>query len=423
MKRLILWFIIGLLIGAGSMGLVLVGAFLERQNENTLSSGNISAAGSIQSSEKSDSASIKYILDSESNVKNELKSLINNATSLGRNNAITRVIQDVSPAVVGINVIQVRVYQRYDPWFNDPLMNHFFGIPKRQFEQKVENLGSGFIISPDGYAITNEHVVHQASEIIVTMTTGEKFQAKHVGSDYDCDIALLKIDGDDFPWIPVSEDNDVMTGEWAIAIGNPFGLFQINDKPSVSVGVISAVGRDFTRQLDGRLYRGMIQTDAAINPGNSGGPLLNILGKVIGVNAFIYSPSQSSGSVGIGFAIPAYKLREVVKELKAREGKETHFWTGLEVQGIDRWIAQSLGFNSIEGVIVTNVDRESPADKAGFISADILFEIEGTRISNTLAIKKYFDNRDLRVGDELEMKVFRKGNEIPVMLKLEARPK
>ena len=171
------------------------------------------------------------------------------------------------------------------------------------------------------------------------------------------------------------------------------------------------------------MYKGMIQTDAAINPGNSGGPLINVLGEVIGVNAFIYTPNQYSGSVGIGFAIPAWKLREATRELKEREGKETDFWTGLEVQGIESWMAYRLGYKSNEGVIVTNIDRGSPAEKAGIKTIDILFEINGTRITNPRSIRNYFENRDLRVGDVLNLKLFREGQIIELSLKLEAHPR
>jgi len=211
-------------------------------------------------------------------------------------------------------------------------------------------------------------------------------------------------------------------GEWVIAIGNPFGLFDINNQASVSVGVVSALGRDFERNDDGRLYRAMIQTDAAINPGNSGGPLVNVNGEVIGVNTFIFSKG-GGGSVGVGFAIPAKRLRQVVEELKVRSDLDRNVYTGLRVQDIDRLIAYNLGYSSLNGVLITEVEANSPAEKAGLEPIDIIFEIEGTKIPDTRFITTYFQNRDLRVGDTLHGKIFRQGKEQKFEMRLEARVK
>ncbi len=424
MKQVAGWFIIGLIIGVVAMGLVFFGAFIERQNADQPSSMSVSEnlTDSSSTGTGSDSIRQRQLESSEYADTREVIDNLNNNLQLGRSNAITMAIDKASPAVVGITVIKVQ-YQTYSPWFSDPRLNQFFGLQPRRIPEKVQNLGSGFIISDDGYIITNEHVVHGAAEVVVTMTTGDQYEAEYIGKDYDCDLALLKIEEENLPYLAISPEDHIYVGEWAIAIGNPYGLFQINDKPSVSVGVISAVGRDWERKEDGRLYRGMIQTDAAINPGNSGGPLLNVLGEVIGVNTFIYSPGQRTGSVGIGFAIPAKKLRMAVEQLKLREGWESDFWTGLEVQNLDYWISQSLGFRGTEGVIITNVDPGSPAEKAGIMTTDILFEIEGTRMSNLSVARDYFDNHDFRVGDELEMRIFRNGKEQKIILRLEARPK
>ena len=197
----------------------------------------------------------------------------NDPTS-SRRNAITTAVQEISPAVVGINVTAVQEQQSplgfNDPFFrqffkNDPFLNQLLG-PQRV---EVQSLGSGFIISPNGYIVTNEHVVRGATKIIVTMTDGSKRSAKMIGHDTQADIALLKIDGDRLPYCRLGDSDSILVGEWVIAFGNPFGLFNINDKPTVTVGVVSSVGMNLAK-IGSRNYSSMIETDAAINPGNSG---------------------------------------------------------------------------------------------------------------------------------------------------------
>ena len=249
---------------------------------------------------------------------------INDQISNSRRNAITRTVAQVSPAVVGINVTEVRQYRQWSPWGDDPFFRQFFG--DRVYTQKVQGLGSGFIISPDGYILTNDHVAGNAKEITITLTNGSKHNSTLVGTDQVSDVALLKIDEKNLPYIKLGNSDDVITGEWAIALGNPFGLFDISDKPTVTVGVVSATGINLKAQ-EGRVYKEMIQTDAAINSGNSGGPLVNSLGEVIGVNSVIYTPNQ--GNIGLGFAIPINRVKKVVAELK-RSGKIDREWyTGL----------------------------------------------------------------------------------------------
>ncbi|RMG66127.1 MAG: 2-alkenal reductase, partial [Calditrichaeota bacterium] len=217
----------------------------------------------------------------------------NDALSGSRQNAITRAVARVSPAVVGITVLQVRRYVQRSPFGDDPLFQFLFPeLRDRVIEQPVESLGSGFLITADGYLLTNEHVVENAEKVVVTMTDGSKHNATVVGTDRVTDIALLKIEGNDFPYIPMGNSDEILVGEWVIALGNPFGLFNINDKPTVTVGVVSSVDVDWGRDSQsGRLYLDMIQTDAAINRGNSGGPLVNALGEVIGMNTFIFTGS------------------------------------------------------------------------------------------------------------------------------------
>ena len=407
--RVIRWFLAGLILGAAGMGLYRLGeqAQYDRMLEAMRADSTRIATPAIPS--PPDSAQ-----EQDGEIEQEIEHQ--------RHNAITNAIQKAAPAVVGISVTQLRQVRSRNPYAEDPFFRYFFGIPDRTIQRKVENLGSGFIISADGYVVTNEHVVHEAEEIVVTMTNGRTFDAEVVGTDYDTDIALLKIDAKNLPYLRFTEDDDLIVGEWVIAIGNPFGLFKVNDQPSVSVGVISAMGRDFERQDDGRLYSRMIQTDAAINPGNSGGPLVNVHGKVIGVNTFIFT-GGGSGSVGVGFALPADILRDVVEQLKTRGGIERDFWTGLAVQNLNRLVAMSLGFTGSGGVIITEVDQESPGQTAGFKATDIIVEVGGTPITNTQTIRDYFDNHDLRVGDTLNFKVFRNRKFVELTLTLEARPK
>jgi serine protease Do len=333
-----------------------------------------------------------------------------------RRNAITRTVATVSPAVVGINVIEVQEYR--DPWGgvfgDDPFFRQFFG--DRTYTQQVQGLGSGFIISPDGYILTNDHVAGRAKEITVTMTNGEKYKARRVGTDLVSDIALLKIDEQNLPYITLGNSDDVITGEWVIAFGNPFGLFDISDKPTVTVGVVSATKMNI-RVQEGRVYRGMIQTDASINSGNSGGPLVNSLGEVIGVNAVIFTPNQ--GSIGLGFAIPINRVKTIVAELK-RSGKiEREYWTGLEIQTVDRRVARYFGLDKVEGVIISDVKRGSPAERSGFKVGDIILEVNGEKVIDESAMVAIVD--EARIGDTLRMKVFREKNTLELKLKLEKR--
>ncbi len=331
-----------------------------------------------------------------------------------RRNAITRTVAEASPAVVGITVTEVRQYRYRTPWGDDPFFRQFFG--DQTYTQQVQGLGSGFLISADGYILTNDHVAGNAKEIMVTLTDGGKHKAELVGTDAVSDIALLRIDGKNLPYLKLGNSDDVIIGEWAIAFGNPFGLFDISDKPTVTVGVVSATKMNL-RAEEGRVYRGMIQTDAAINAGNSGGPLLNSVGEVIGVNSMIYTPNQ--GSIGLGFAIPINRVKTVLADLK-RSGKiEREYWTGLEVQTVDSRVARYFGLDRAEGVIVSEVKRGSPAERAGFKVGDIIQEVNGEKVADESGIVGIVD--DAKVGDVLAMKVFRDRNTVNLKLKLEKK--
>jgi len=346
--------------------------------------------------------------------------MLNAGINESRHNAITNAVQLVSPAVVGINVTSIREIRSrsfYNPFFDDPVFRGLF--PERVWQKKVENLGSGFIISPDGYILTNEHVVSMASEIIVTMTDDKKYNAQVVGFDYDSDIALLKIDAKDLSYIKFGNSDDVIIGEWAIALGNPFGLFAIHSQPSVTVGVVSAVDRDFDRNQDGRLYQDMIQTDASINRGNSGGPLVNSVGELIGMNTMIFT--ESGGSIGLGFAIPSNKLVELYDILRDRGGIDRDFSVGLSLETVNRVVAVNLKLPEVSGVVITDIEPGSSADNAGLTVADVIVRMCDRNIKSTNDIRNIMRSCDLRVGDVLDIDIFRVGERMTIKMKLEKR--
>lgn len=307
--------------------------------------------------------------------------------STSRSNAITRSVQKCSPAIVGISVTEIREQAYVDPYgpWNDPFWGRYFQKEYYTRQYKVHGVGSGFLISSDGYIVTNDHVAGNASKIVVTLTGGKKYDAKIIGSDAVTDVALLKIDGTDLPYIKFASDNDLQVGEWAIAFGNPFGLFDNNTKPTVTVGVISNLDINFT-QADGssteRVYKGMIQTDAAISSGNSGGPLVNASGEVVGINTVIYSTSQNSrgaGSIGIGFSIPIHRARVIVEKLRRGHKIDREFWTGLRLQDVNEDVAGYFRLATSEGMLITQVAGGSPGDEAGLEPGDVILEIDGTK--------------------------------------------
>ena len=267
-----------------------------------------------------------------------------------RKNAITNAIEKVSNVVVGVNVTKIK-QQRLNPFF-DPFWDDFFP-QKRTY--KVESFGSGVIISSDGYIVTNQHVVQSATEIIITMVGGEKHEAKIIGIDELTDIALLKIEKDDLPQINIGDSDKLIIGEWAIALGNPLGLFNVSNQATATVGIISGINMDFGQKRSGRVYQNMIQTDASINPGNSGGALVNAIGELIGINTFIMTgDSYSEGSIGIGFAIPINLVMEIINDLKNKRTELELIKNGVSVTGIEMdtsaaKIARNRGIHLLEG--------------------------------------------------------------------------
>lgn len=336
--------------------------------------------------------------------------------SNSRETAITRAIQEVSPAVAGINVTAIQEYAT-SPFFNDPLWSMLF--PEQIHRRRVKSLGSGVVISRDGYVVTNAHVVEGAEEIVVTLMGGQELKAKIVGVDNASDIALLKIKGKDFAYAKMGSSEEVLIGEWVIALGNPFGLFSINYKPTATIGIVSGKDLDFGKQKSGRIYQNMIQTDASINMGNSGGPLVNANAEVIGINTFIFTGgSYSEGSVGVGFAIPIDRVKTIIEELK-RYGKiDRTFRTGLSVQNIDRFLAQYLKLKSTTGVIVTEVKRGSSAYRAGIKVGDVITRVNNKIIHTDADIIKEIQEKFLKAGDIITLTITRRSQTFDVNLEL-----
>ena len=321
-----------------------------------------------------------------------------------RRTAVTRAVEAASPAVVSVNVIEVRnrVIR------SNPVEEFFYGrrIPDRVYQEEVQGLGSGFLISADGYIVTNDHVAGNAAKITIAFPDGSQLPATLVGTDSETDIALLKVEPErPLPFLAFESHDGAIVGEWAIALGNPFGLFEAAE-PTVTVGVVSAVGRDFPAQ-QGRTFRDMIQTDAAINSGNSGGPLVNAVGRVMGMNTFIYS--QSGGSVGLGFAVPAWRVEQVVRELRETGRVDRSSYTGLRVRAITERTAQLLGMPGARGLIVVSIDSDSPAERAGLEPRDVIVTISGEAVqSNEDVRQRLVDNR---AGDTVRVGIVRDGRQ------------
>jgi serine protease Do len=247
------------------------------------------------------------------------------------------------------------------------------------------------------------------------MTDGTHHKAKIIGSDPVSDICLLKIDGENLPFIELGNSDDIIIGEWVIALGNPFGLFELNDKPTVTVGVVSASGMNL-EPINDRYYLNMIQTDAAINGGNSGGALVNSLGQVIGMNTLIYTASGVQGNIGLGFAIPINKVKQIITELKNNGKIDRDFQIGISIQSIDDGIANYYDLKTNKGVIITKVVPKTPADIAGLKPGDIITEINGYKINNEQTIFGVF--QEFRTGQEVAVKILRDNSELIRKMKL-----
>lgn len=285
--------------------------------------------------------------------------------------AFAAVAKVATPSVVNISAATI-IPGRRSPLFDDPLFRYFFGdddIPFREPSRVVRSLGSGVIVSRDGLILTNNHMIAGASRISVTLADGRRFSdAQVVGADPATDLALLRVRANNLPAIKWGDSRALEVGEWVLAIGNPYGLSQ-----TVTAGIVSAKGR---RDVGISVYEDFIQTDAAINPGNSGGALVNIRGELVGINTAILS--QSGGNVGIGFAIPSHEARRVM-ELLLRDGKVSRGWLGI--------IPARVEEGAVQGVVVANLFRNSPADLAGLDIEDVILECNGKRVTSPGELK------------------------------------
>ncbi len=284
------------------------------------------------------------------------------------------IVEDTSPAVVKINTVSrsKRSSQSIVPGRQQlpEIFRHFFD-PRNVPEREQRSIGSGFLVSGDGYILTNNHVIDGADEILVRLQDRREFVAELIGTDPRSDLALLKVDAEKLPYLNFAEPEALRVGDWVLAIGSPFGL-----DFTASAGIVSAIGRSIPSEENGN-YVPFIQTDVAINPGNSGGPLFNLKGQVVGINSQIYT--RSGGSIGLSFAIPASVALNVVDQLKSK-GRVDRGWLGVMIQEVDKALADSFGLKKPEGALVARVEPGSPAQAAGVKNGDIITRFNGQKV-------------------------------------------
>ncbi len=320
----------------------------------------------------------------------------------------TELAEKQGPSVVNISVTQV-VQGNGNPFAgfqDDEQFNELFrrfglpvpGAPRGQAPQqefKSQSLGSGFIISSDGYVLTNAHVINAADEVIVKLSDKREFKAKIIGSDRRTDVALLKIDASGLPKVSIGDPNQLKVGEWVAAIGSPFGL-----ENTMTAGIVSAKGRALPQEN----FVPFIQTDVAINPGNSGGPLFNLKGEVVGINSQIYS--RSGGSMGLSFAIPIDVAMDVSSQLKSG-GKIARGWLGVSIQEITKDLADSFGMKNTNGALVAGVEKSGPADKGGLVAGDVILKFDGKAINSSSDLPRAVGG--VKPGKSVNVEVLRKG--------------
>jgi serine protease Do len=316
------------------------------------------------------------------------------------------------PAVVNISTDKLVDNNFQHPFMNDPMFRRFFNMPDDDMHNNPErlehSLGSGIVISSDGYILTNNHVVENASKIRVTFLGDKEYEAEIIGTDPPTDVALIKIDVENLPIIGIGDSNKLRVGDQVMAIGNPFGVGQ-----TVTMGIVSALGRNIGL-MD---YSDLIQTDASINPGNSGGALVNMRGELVGMNAAILS--RSGGSQGIGFAIPTSMAMRIVTSLK-ETGSVQRAYLGVLPQPVDQSMADYYGMDRPRGVLITQVNEDTPAERAGLKDGDIILSVDGREIKNPSMLRNVISLSE--VGQEVDLAIVRDGKEKNVAVKLEKFP-
>jgi serine protease Do len=337
--------------------------------------------------------------------------------SSSRKSAIVTAAQRVSPAVVSVSVVTTRVV-RTDPFgmFRDEFWDRFY--PPTEYRERIPGLGSGVIVDAKGLLLTNEHVVRNAEEIKVTLTDGRELPARVLGGSATYDLAVLKVDAKNLPTAPLGDSDGLVVGEWAIAIGNPFGYLLNDTQPTVTAGVVSATRRDIKSEAtETGVYKNMIQTDAAINPGNSGGPLVNGDGEVIGINTFIFT--KGGGSLGIGFAIPINLAHRMVDEIQ-KYGRVRSAWPGMQVQEVTPYLARRLGYTDLGGLVVSRVENGGPADRAGVRIGDRIRQVNGQTVNSVDDAQRGIYGA--QVGDRLRLAIERGNRKLDLSLTLAEAP-
>jgi serine protease Do len=341
-----------------------------------------------------------------------LSMLLFNVTSQGKELPdFTDLVETQGAAVVNISTTQIIQNMQGMPNIpeNDPFFEFFRRFASQMpREQESQSLGSGFIISADGYIMTNAHVVDSADKITVRLTDKREFRAKVIGADKRTDVALLKIDATGLPKINVGDPNKLKVGEWVVAIGSPFGFDN-----SVTAGIVSAKGRSLPQDN----FVPFIQTDVAINPGNSGGPLFNMGEEVVGINSQIYT--RSGGSMGLSFAIPIDVAMQVVDQLRST-GKVTRGRIGVTIQELTRELADSFGLGKTAGALISNVEKNAPADKAGILASDVILKFDGKPVNTSSDLPRMV--AAIKPGTKVEVELWRKGKTRQVTVEVAAMP-
>lgn len=338
----------------------------------------------------------------------------------------TKVAKEVGPAVVNISTIQSKKVSMRSDYFGSPFQNNDFfdkffrdffgGMPEKEYKQM--GLGSGLIITEEGYILTNEHVVGEADDITVKLSDGREFKGEIKGTDPRSDLAIIKINATKLPVARLGDSDKVKIGQWAIAIGNPFGFYLKSPEPTITVGVISALHRQLPQpSYRQRLYSDLIQTDAAINPGNSGGPLVNLKGEVIGINVAIVS--STGGYQGVGFAIPINTATFILDKLI--KGEEIEYgWLGVSIQDITQDLTELFNLKDKKGALVIKIFPDSPAEKAGMRDDDIITEFNGKQIKNVRELINLVSRSE--VDKRVKIKVLRADKEVLLTVRIGKRP-
>lgn len=332
-----------------------------------------------------------------------------NPAAAAMEQAFIQVADAVRPAVVSIMTTQ-KIVQRspFDEFFNDPFFRRFFGgdiFPEQPRQYMRQSLGSGVIVSPDGYVLTNNHVIQNATEVKVKLLDNREFTAKVIGQDEKSDLALLKINETNLPSAVFGDSSQIRIGQWVMAVGNPFGL-----EATVTVGVISATGR----HLGINPIESFIQTDASINPGNSGGPLVNLAGQVIGINTAIVGGGQ-----GIGFAIPSNMAQDVFEQIRT-SGRVVRGWLGVEIQPLEPEMAKVLGLKGTSGVLIANVRAETPAEKANLKAGDVILKVDNQPVATPDELQQKISS--CKPGQTVLLTIWRDNKEQTVRVKLAEQP-